>query len=195
MSDTSGYIYDEDGIDKGKLAFIKRLKNLKRGRIHEYVDKYSETQFVEADHSLDYNPLWAHKADCAFPCAAENEINAIDAKNLVDNSVQLVCEGADIPCTPEAADAIGDSDVIYAPCTAANAGGVAVSCLEMTQNRMLLPWSAQEVEDRLKAIMKNIHRQCLDTAAEFGHPGNYRMGANIGSFTRLINAMQDQGLI
>ena len=195
MSDTSGFIFDEEGIDAGKLAFIKRLKNMKRGRIREYVDKYSETQYVEADHSLDHNPLWNHKADCAFPCAAENEINARDATNLVNSGVKLVCEGADLPSTPEAIDIFLDSDILYAPCTATNAGGVAIASLEMSQNRMLLNWSAQEVDTRLKTVMKNIHHQCLDTAADYGQPGNYVMGANIAGFTRVVNAMWDQGLI
>lgn len=194
VSDTSGYIYDEEGIDSGKLAFVKRLKNLKRGRIREYVDKYSEAVYVEAEPSPDGNPLWDHKADCAFPCAAENEINLKDAEKLVKNGIRLVCEGADMPTIPAAIDLFADSGVWYAPGTAANAGGVAVSCLEMAQNRMLLAWPADEVDRRLKVIMKSIHETCLDTAAEFGQPGNYLMGANIASFTRVVHAMQDQGL-
>ena len=195
LSDSSGYIYDEEGIGAEKLAFVKRLKNLKRGRIYEYVDKYSETVYIEHDGSLDHNPLWNHKADCAFPCATENEINANDADRLVKNGVQLVCEGADMPSSPEAVNIFLDNHVLYAPGTAANAGGVAVSGLEMAQNRMLLNWSAKEVDNRLKEIMKNIHRQCLETADEFGQPGNYLVGANIAGFMRVINAMLDQGLI
>jgi glutamate dehydrogenase (NADP+) len=195
MSDTSGYIFDEEGIDAGKLAHIKRLKNLKRGRIREYVDKYSETVFYEADHTLDHNPLWNHRADCAFPCATENEINAKDAALLVHKGVKLVCEAADMPTTPEAIDVFLKNGILFAPCTAANAGGVAVSALEMSQNRMLLNWSAEEVDDRLKAVMCNIHRQCLATAEKYGQPGNYLMGANIAGFTRVVDAMQDQGLI
>jgi glutamate dehydrogenase (NADP+) len=159
------------------------------------VDKYSEATFMEVNRSLDHNPLWSHKANCVFPCAAENEINAKDAANLVANGVKLVCEGADMPCTPEAIDILMDNGLQYAPCTAANGGGVAVSALEMAQNRMLLNWTAEEVDGRLRAVMKNIHRQCVDTAAEFGHPGNYLVGANIAGFTRVVNAMQDQGLI
>ncbi len=195
LSDSSGFIFDAEGIDAGKLAFIKRLKNMKRGRIREYVDKYSEAQYVETDHSLDHNPLWNHAADCAFPCAAENEINAKDAANLVDQGVQLVCEGADLPATSEAIDVLLDSDILYAPCTAANAGGVAIASLEMSQNRMLLNWSANEVDQRLKTVRKNIHRQCLDTAAEYGQTGNYVTGAVIAGFTRVVNAMYDQGLV
>jgi glutamate dehydrogenase (NADP+) len=195
LSDSSGYIYDEEGIDAAKLAFVKRLKNLKRGRIGEYIDKYSETVYVEKDYSLDHNPLWNHKADCAFPCATENEINAKDATHMIANGVKLVCEGSDMPSYPDAIDTFLESGILYAPGTAANAGGVAVSCLEMSQNRMLLTWSAEEVDARLKAIMKNIHRQCLDAAQEYGNPGNYLMGANIASFMRVVHAMQDQGLI
>ncbi len=195
MSDSSGFIYDAEGIDAGKLAFIKRLKNIKRGRIRDYVDKYSEAQYAEADHSLDHNPLWNHAADCAFPCAAENEINAKDAANLVDRGIQLVCEGADLPAAPEAIDLFLESGIVYAPCTAANAGGVAVAALEMSQNRMLLNWSAEEVDQRLKTVMTNIHRRCLDTAEEYGQPGNYMTGAIIAGFTRVVNAIYDQGLV
>ncbi|MBL0714753.1 MAG: NADP-specific glutamate dehydrogenase [Desulfosarcina sp.] len=195
VSDSSGYIFDQDGIDAGKLAFIKRLKNLKRGRIREYVDKYSETLYVETDLSLDHNPLWNHAADCALPCAAENEINSKDATNLVNNGVKLVCEGADLPSTTGAIDIFLDNNILYAPCTATNAGGVAIASLEMSQNRMLLNWSAEEVDNRLKNVMKNIHRQCLETATEYGQAGNYVMGANIAGFTRVVNAMWDQGLI
>jgi glutamate dehydrogenase (NADP+) len=195
LSDSSGFIFDEEGIDAGKLAYIKRLKNIKRGRIRDYVDKYSEAQYTETDHSLDHNPLWNHAADCAFPCAAENEINARDATNLVNQGVQLVCEGSDLPSASEAIDVFVNSDIVYAPCTATNAGGVAVASLEMSQNRMLLNWSAEEVDQRLKTVMKNIHRQCLETAEEYGRPGNYVTGANIAGFTRVVNAMYDQGLV
>lgn len=195
LSDSSGYIYDEEGIDANKLAFIKRLKNIKRGRIREYVDKYSESTFVEANRGLDHNPLWNHKADCVFPCAFENELNAKDAQHLVANGVQLVCEGADMPCSAEAIDLFLDSGISFAPGTAANSGGVIVSCLEMSQNRMLLTWTRNEVDDRLKKVMQTIHKQCMDTAAEFGRPGNYVMGANITGFSRVAYSMLDQGLI
>ena len=144
---------------------------------------------------LDHNPLWNHAADCAFPCAAENEINARDAAHLVNQGIQLVCEGADLPAAPEAIDAFLDSGILYAPCTATNAGGVAVAALEMSQNRMLLNWSAEEVDQRLRTVMTNIHRQCLETAEEYGQPGNYVTGAVIAGFTRVVNAMYDQGLV
>lgn len=195
LSDSSGYIYDPEGIDSGKLAYVKRLKNLKRGRINEYVDKYSETVFTEADLSLGYNPLWDHKADCAFPCATENEIGEKDAENVIKNGVQLVCEGADRPAIPEAVKFFLDQKILYAPCKAANAGGVAVSGLEMAQNKMLLNWSAEEVDKRLRMIMKNMHQTCLDVAADYGEPGNYLAGANITGFIRVANAMLDQGLV
>jgi glutamate dehydrogenase (NADP+) len=195
LSDSSGYIYDPEGIDNQKLAFVKRLKNLKRGRIQEYVDKYSETTYTEVDTTLDYNPLWTHRADCAFPCAVENEIREKDAYNLINNGIKLICEGADMPTTPEALRVFLDKKLLYAPGKAANAGGVAVSGLEMAQNRMLLNWSAAEVDERLRTIVKNIHRNCLDVAEEYGEPGNYLAGANIAGFVRVVNAMLDQGLV
>ncbi|MGD8292491.1 MAG: NADP-specific glutamate dehydrogenase [Desulfobacterales bacterium] len=195
LSDSSGYIYDPEGIDSQKLAFVKRLKNLKRGRIREYVDKYSETLYTEADTSLDYNPLWTHRADCAFPCAVENEIGEKDAYNLINNNIKMVCEGADMPASLEAVRIFQDKKLLYAPGKAANAGGVAVSGLEMAQNRMLLNWSAEEVDQRLQTIVKNIHQNCLAVAEEYGKPGNYLAGANIAGFVRVVYAMLDQGLV
>ena len=195
LSDSSGYIYDEKGIDSDKLAYVKRLKNIKRGRIKEYIDKYSDAVYTEADTSLDYNPLWDHRADCAFPSATENEINATDGANLMKNGVHLVCEGANMPSTPEAIDIFLDKKILYAPGKGSNAGGVAVSGLEMAQNSMRLNWPADEVDRRLKMIMKNIHRTCLDASAEYGESGNYMAGANIAGFTKVVNAMLDQGLV
>lgn len=195
LSDSSGYIYDEEGIDSAKLAFVKRLKNIKRGRISEYIDKYSEAAYTESDTTLDYNPLWDHKADCAFPSATQNEINQKDAQNLVKNSVRVVCEGANMPSTPEAINIFIDNKLLYAPGKAANAGGVAVSGLEMAQNSMRLSWPREEVNSRLRIIMKSIHQSCLDAAAEYGVPGNYMAGANIAGFVKVINAMLDQGLV
>ncbi|MDH3343812.1 MAG: NADP-specific glutamate dehydrogenase, partial [Desulfobacteraceae bacterium] len=184
LSDSSGYIYDEEGIDSGKLDFVKRLKNIKRGRMHEYIDKYSEAVHTEADSSLDHNPLWDHKADCAFPSATENEINQKDATNLMNNGVKLVCEGANMPSAPEAINIFLDKKILYAPGKASNAGGVAVSGLEMAQNSMRLSWPAEEVDRRLKIIMKNIHQTCLDAAADYNEPGNYMAGANIAGFIK-----------
>ena len=195
LSDSSGYIYDEEGIDKDKLAFVKRLKNIKRGKIKEYIDKYSETVYTEADLTLDYNPLWKYKADCAFPSATQNEINAKDAQNLVNNGVKLISEGANMPSTPEAIDIFLENKLLYAPGKASNAGGVAVSGLEMAQNSMRLSWPREEVDSRLKNIMKSIHQSCLDAATEYGVPGNYMAGANIAGFIKVVNAMLDQGLV
>ena len=195
LSDSSGYIYDEEGIDKDKLAFVMRLKNIRRGRIREYVDKYSEAVYTEADTTLDYNPLWNHKADCAFPSATENEINGKEAQNLVNNGVYLLSEGANMPSTPEAIDIFLDNKLLYAPGKAANAGGVAVSGLEMAQNSMRLSWTREEVDSRLRTIMKSIHQSCLDAAEEYGQPGNYMAGANIAGFVKVVNAMLDQGLV
>lgn len=195
LSDSSGYIYDEEGIDSDKLAFVKRLKNIRRGRISEYIDKYSEAVFTEADTSLDYNPLWNHKAYCAFPCATQNEINGKDAQNLVNNGVRLVSEGSNMPSMPEAINIFLDNKLFYAPGKAANAGGVAVSGLEMAQNSMRLNWPREEVDGRLKMIMRSIHQTCLDASAEYGMQGNYMAGANIAGFVKVVNAMLDQGLV
>jgi len=194
LSDSSGFIYDEEGIDQKKLAFVKFLKNVRRGRIKEYVDKYSQTVYTEADSTLDYNPLWDHKADCAFPCATQNEINGKDAQNLTENSLTLIAEGANMPSTPEAINVFLDKKILYAPGKASNAGGVAVSGLEMAQNSMRLSWPREEVDSRLRHIMKSIHHTCLDAAEEYGMPGNYLAGANIAGFVKVVNAMLDQGL-
>ena len=195
LSDSSGYIYDEEGIDRNKLDFVMRLKNIRRGRIKEYAEKYSETVYTEIDPSLEYNPLWNHDADCAFPSATQNEINEKDAQNLINNGVKLVGEGANMPSTPEAINIFLDNKILYAPGKAANAGGVFVSGLEMTQNSMRLNWTKKEVDDHLKAIKKRIHQSCLDTSAEYGAPGNYVVGANIAGFVKVVNAMLDQGLV
>jgi glutamate dehydrogenase (NADP+) len=195
LSDSSGYIYDDAGIDAGKLAFAKRLKNVRRGRIKEYTEKYPEAVYAEADATLDHNPLWNHKADCAFPSATQNEINEKDAQNLIHNGVKLVSEGANMPSTPEAINVFIDNQIFYAPGKAANAGGVATSGLEMAQNSMRLSWPREEVDSRLQHIMKSIHATCLEAAEEYGHPGNYMMGANIAGFMKVVNAMLDQGVV
>jgi glutamate dehydrogenase (NADP+) len=195
LSDSSGYIYDEEGIDRGKLDFVMRLKNIRRSRIKEYVEKYSETFYTEVDTSLDYNPLWNHNADCAFPSATQNEINEKDAQNLINNGIKLVSEGANMPSTPEAVNIFLDNNILYAPGKAANAGGVFVSGLEMTQNSMRLSWTKEEVDNRLKIIIKSFHQSCLDTSAEYGASGNYLAGANIAGFVKVVNAMLDQGLV
>ncbi len=145
QSDSSGYIYDEKGIDKDKLEHVMYLKNIKRGRIKEYVQKYSDAVYTDIDSSKDHNPLWDHKADCAFPSATQNEINAKDAQNLIKNNVAAVSEGANMPTTPDGVDIFLDNKILNAPGKAANAGGVAVSGLEMSQNSMRLKWSRKEV--------------------------------------------------
>lgn len=195
LSDSNGYIYDEEGFDSEKLKFIMDLKNIKRGRIIEYSEKYKNTVYTKIDSNQDFNPLWNHKADCAFPSATQNEINAKDAQNLLNNGVYVISEGANMPTTLDGAKLFLDNKILYGPAKAANAGGVAVSGLEMSQNSMRLPWSRQEVDDRLRNIMKNIHKTCLDTADRFGTPGNYVNGANIGGFLKVADAMLDQGVV
>lgn len=195
LSDSSGHIYDEKGIDSEKLSYIKHLKNVRRGRIAEYVDQYPHAVYHETDPARDDNPLWEHWADCAFPCATQNEIQEKDAYNLINHGVKLLCEGADMPCTPKAVNIFLDKRVLYAPGKASNAGGVAVSGLEMAQNSMRLNWTAEEIEDRLKKIMKGIHQTCLEAAEVYGKPANYLAGANIAGFVRVVNAMLDQGLV
>jgi glutamate dehydrogenase (NADP+) len=195
LSDSSGYIYDEEGIDHHKLAYILELKNVRRGRISEYVDEYPDALFVPVDPERGHNPLWDHKADCAFPCATQNEINAVDAANLVGNGVFCVSEGANMPTTPEGVEVFLANDVLFGPGKAANAGGVATSGLEMSQNSLRLSWTREEVDARLHGIMKAIHEQCVYAAAEFGMPGNYVAGANIAGFLKVANAMIDQGVV
>ena len=195
LSDSSGYIYDEAGIDRKKLDFVMQLKNVKRGRISEYVDKYPQAVFTPVNPALDYNPLWNHKAQCAFPSATQNEINGKDAQNMLNNGVFLVSEGANMPTTPEGVDLFVDKKILYGPGKAANAGGVAVSGLEMAQNSMRIHWSREEVDNRLKFIMKSIHSACVNAAAEYGHEGNYVDGANIAGFVKVADAMIDQGIV
>jgi glutamate dehydrogenase (NADP+) len=195
FSDSSGYIYDEAGVDREKLAYIMTLKNVKRGRVNEYADKFSSAVYTATDPEADYNPLWAHKADCAFPSATQNEINGKDAQTMVDNGVFLVSEGANMPTNLDGVKIFIDNNVLYGPGKAANAGGVAVSGLEMTQNAMGLGWTREEVDNRLKAIMKSIHTASSEAAAEYGAPGNYVVGANIAGFLKVVDSMLDQGLV
>jgi glutamate dehydrogenase (NADP+) len=195
LSDSSGYIHDESGIDRERLEYIKILKNVRRGRIEEYAEKYSSAVYTAVDPALDYNHLWAHKADCAFPSATQNEINEKDARNLIDNGVTLVCEGANMPTVPEGIDVFKEHKILYGPGKAANAGGVSVSGLEMTQNSMRLVWTREEVDDRLKLIMKTIHSTCMDAAERYGAAGDYETGANIAGFVKVVDAMLDQGLV
>ncbi|MBF0204112.1 MAG: NADP-specific glutamate dehydrogenase [Desulfamplus sp.] len=195
LSDSSGYIYDEAGITPEKLKYVMMLKNIKRGRISEYAEKYSNAVYTRLDASQYHNPLWNHKADCAFPSATQNEINGKDAENLLKNGVYLVSEGSNMSTTPEGVDFFIDKKILYGPGKAANAGGVSVSGLEMTQNSMRLKWSREEVDTKLKQIMKSIHKSCVDAAQEYGTPGNYVNGANIAGFVKVADAMLDQGLV
>jgi glutamate dehydrogenase (NADP+) len=195
LSDSSGYIYDEAGIDRDKLNYIMELKNYHRGRIKEYTEVYKSAVYTPHDPNLDHNPIWNHKAECAFPCATQNEINGKDAKNLIKNGVFVVSEGANMPTTLEGIKIFLDEKILYGPGKAANAGGVAVSGLEMSQNSMRLTWSREEVDQRLQEIMKNIHKTCLEIAERFNTPGNYLNGANIGGFLKVADAMLDQGVI
>ena len=195
MSDSSGYIFDEEGIDAAKLAYVKELKNCRRGRIQEYCERYPRAAFIPVNPTLDWNPLWRHRADCAVPAAIQNEINGTDALHLVDGGIRLVCEGANMPSTPEAIDIFQSHGILFGPAKATNAGGVAVSGLEMAQDSMRLSWSSEEVDARLHAIMKRIHRTCLDTASAYGREGNYLAGANIAGFVKVASAMLDQGLV
>jgi glutamate dehydrogenase (NADP+) len=195
LSDSSGHIFDEQGIDAEKLKFVKHLKNIRRGRIAEYIDHYPQATYTPAAPETDANPLWEHRGQCIFPCATQNEINEKDAYHLINNNVKLVCEGASMPCTTEARDILMDKGILYAPSKAANAGGVAVSGLELTQNSIRLTWLGEEVDSRLKIIMKSIHDACLAAAEANGHPGNYLIGANIAGFIKVADAMLDQGVI
>ena len=195
LSDSSGYIYDPEGINADKLAFVMELKNVRRGRIKEYAEKYKKATYTPVNPDQDYNPLWDHKADCAFPSATQNEINGKDAQNLLKNGVYVVSEGANMPTTPDGVDLFLDAKILFGPGKAANAGGVAVSGLEMCQNSLRLSWSREEVDNRLHNIMKSIHQTAKEAADAFGTPGNYVNGANIGGFLKVANAMLEQGLV
>ncbi len=195
LSDSSGYIFDEKGIDRAKLDYVMHLKNVERGRIKEYADRYPEAVYTPRDPSADFNPLWNYKADCAFPSATQNEINAKDAANLVNNGVYVVSEGANMPTVPEGVDLFLEHKILYGPGKAANAGGVSVSGLEMSQNSLRMSWTREEVDGHLHRIMKDIHKACVEAAESYGTPGNYVSGANIAGFEKVARAMLDQGVI
>ncbi|WP_314743011.1 NADP-specific glutamate dehydrogenase [Treponema lecithinolyticum] len=189
LSDSSGFIYDKDGIDETKLSYIKQLKNVERGRISEYVKKYPSAEFTQ-----NARP-WTVPVDCAFPCATQNEMDETNAQTLVQNGVKLVAEGANMPCTPEAVQTFQKAGVLFAPGKASNAGGVAVSGLEMSQNSMRYSWTREEVDAKLKTIMKDIHDNAYEAAERFGIKGNYVAGANIAGFLKVAEAMIAQGVI
>jgi glutamate dehydrogenase (NADP+) len=186
LSDSGGFIHDPDGIDEEKLAFVMELKNVRRGRIKEYAEKF-KVQYAAADPKSDHNPLWAVKADCAFPSATQNEINGNDAENLVKGGVFVISEGVDV---------FLKAKILYGPGKAANAGGVSVSGLEMSQNSLRLSWSREEVDERLRGIMAAIHEQCM----MYGYDEkdkycDYVKGANVGGFKKVADAMLDQGVV
>jgi glutamate dehydrogenase (NADP+) len=189
LSDSSGYVVDEDGISGEKWDFVMELKNVRRGRIKEYAEKFPSVKYYEG------RGVWSVKVDVALPCATQNELNGDDAKTLIQNGCICVAEGANMPCTPEAVDLFLENNILFGPGKAANAGGVAVSGLEMAQNSMRMSWTREEVDSRLHSIMRNIHKACIEAAEEYGKPGNYVAGANIAGFIKVANAMMDQGVV
>ena len=189
LSDSSGYIYDKDGIDLEKLKYVMELKNVKRGRISEYTKKYSNAKFHKN------KAPWSVPCDIALPCATQNELNGNDAKNLVDNNCICVCEGANMPCTPEAITQFHTSKILFAPGKASNAGGVATSGLEMTQNSLRYNWTRQEVDQKLQQIMKEIHESCVQYGTKKGKITDYVTGANIAGFVKVADAMLAQGVV
>jgi glutamate dehydrogenase (NADP+) len=189
LSDSDGSIHDPAGIDAEKLAWVMQLKNVRRGRIKEYVAQFPGSRYLGGQRP------WVVPCDCAFPSATQNEIDEADAKTLLQQGCKLISEGANMPSTPEAVHAFLEAKILYGPGKAANAGGVATSGLEMAQNSMRLNWHREEVDRRLHRIMVDIHANASGTAAEYGAPGNYVLGANIAGFTKVADAMLDQGVV
>ena len=194
LSDSSGFIYDSEGIDRQKLAYVMDLKNNRRGRIKEYAKEYG-CEYTETEPEPNLNGLWGVEVDIALPCATQNEMNGEEAKMLVDNGCVAVAEGANMPCTPEAIECFHQHGLLFAPGKASNAGGVATSGLEMSQNSLRLNWSREEVDRRLEEIMVNIHRNSSETAKNYGMEGNYVAGANIAGFLKVAESMEAQGLL
>ena len=195
LSDSNGFIHDPEGIDRKKLAYVMDLKNARRGRIEEYAGEYPSATYTPANLALEHNPLWSINAQCAFPSATQNEINGADAQHLIDNGVYVVSEGANMPTTADGVNLYLQHGILYGPAKAANAGGVATSGLEMSQNSLRMSWSREEVDQRLHGIMKSIHRTCREVSDRFGTPGNNVVGANVGGFLKVADAMMDQGLV
>jgi glutamate dehydrogenase (NADP+) len=194
LSDSDGFVHDADGIDREKLEWVLDLKNHRRGRIREYAERFPRARYAPAAPG-DANPLWAVPADCAFPCATQNELNGKDAANLIGNGVLAVTEGANMPTTPEGVELFLAAGVLFGPGKAANAGGVAVSGLEMAQDSARLMWPREAVDERLRAIMQSIHAQARAAAADYGQPGNYVAGANIAGFVKVADAMLDEAVL
>ena len=195
MSDSSGFIHDSEGIDRAKLAWIMDLKNNRRGRISEYAAEFSSATFTASAPEPSSNGLWGVNVDVALPCATQNEVNGAEAQMLVDNNVMAVAEGANMPCTPEAVEIFQKNGIMFAPGKASNAGGVATSGLEMSQNSLRYGWTREEVDAKLDNIMVNIHKNAAETAEKYGRPGDYVFGANVAGFLKIAEAMQAQGVI
>jgi glutamate dehydrogenase (NADP+) len=191
LSDSDGYIYDPAGIDREKLAFVLDLKNVRRGRIREYAEHFPGVTYVP-DGTADYNPLWKVPADCAFPSATQNEINGKDAANLISGGVIAVTEGSNMPTTSDGVELFLSAGILYGPSKAANAGGVAVSGLEMSQDSQRRQWERKDVDKELREIMRAIHEQITAAADEYGYPGNNAAGANIAGFLKVADAMLDE---
>jgi glutamate dehydrogenase (NADP+) len=194
LSDSDGFVHDPDGIDEEKLQWVMNLKNVRRGRILEYAERFPRATYTPTIPE-GRNRLWAVPADCAFPCATQNEISGDDAATLVANGVVLVAEGANMPTVPEGVNRFREAGVLYGPGKAANAGGVAVSGLEMSQDALRITWTREEVDLRLRGIMASIHKTCRETAEEYDAPGDYVVGANIAGFVKVAEAMLDQGIV
>jgi glutamate dehydrogenase (NADP+) len=194
FSDSSGFIYDSEGIDRQKLAYVMDLKNNRRGRIKEYAKEFG-CEYTETEPEPNLNGLWGVEVDIALPCATQNEMNGEEARMLVDNGCVAVAEGANMPCTPEAIECFHQHGLLFAPGKASNAGGVATSGLEMSQNSLRLNWPREEVDRRLEEIMVNIHRNASETAKKYGMEGNYVAGANIAGFLKVAESMDAQGLL
>ena len=195
MSDSSGYIFDAKGIDREKLSWIMDLKNNRRGRIKEYAENFDGVEFTESKPEPHLNQLWSTKVDVALPCATQNEINGNAAKMLVDGGVIAVAEGANMPCPPEAVEVFQKNGILFAPGKASNAGGVATSGLEMSQNSLRMSWTREEVDQKLEAIMVNIHKNAFETAERYGMPGDYVAGANIAGFLKVAESTMAQGIL
>ena len=195
MSDSSGFIHDPEGIDRAKLAWIMDLKNNRRGRISEYAAEFSSATFTASAPEPSSNGLWGVNVDVALPCATQNEINGAEAQMLVDNKVMAVAEGANMPCTPEAVEVFQKNGIMFAPGKASNAGGVATSGLEMSQNSLRYGWTREEVDAKLDNIMVNIHKNAAETAEKYGRPGDYVFGANVAGFLKIAEAMAAQGVV
>jgi len=194
LSDSGGFVYDPDGIDAERLGYVLELKNVQRGRISAYAERFSRATFTPASRGEE-NPLWSVPADCAFPSATQNEISGLDAQNLLGNGVELVAEGANMPTSPKGVERFVDAGILYGPSKAANAGGVAVSGLEMTQDIEHVAWTREQVDERLRQIMHAIHANVRSVADEYGRPGDYVLGANVAGFVKVAEAMVDESTV